>query len=375
MASESKTTVDLSADCLRIDGLEITDSDVIEYIDGREEQSPEEVVRLAIRMGVSTLRLSETTEDMEYVRHEFDKINRDFEDQIEDLQDDLENWFDDEEGDFAELIDDTFGKDGDIVEEVFDHTKDGTPMGKLYNDFEKKLKQLREDLIRQDEREDVQQETTIKGEIFQEDLVDLLGDGIRKVDELHFSGEEYGQLDDRFVGDFVITLGETGQDIVIEAKDVSRITKPTIKKELDEGMENRGADYGILVLKNQDAASDFLGGFREFDQKMLYVAISDEDSDTYDKRLLNLAYEWARMRTLSSQFDTGDEVDPELIQNKISEIEDSISEFRNIRTQCSNIESAREEIEKQLNEIQEKVVDEIEEILDEINIEEEAATG
>jgi len=355
--------------------LEITDSDVIEYIDGREDQSPEEVVRLAIRMGVSTLRLSETTEDMEYVRYEFDKINREFEDQIEDLQNDLEDWFDDEEGDFAELIDETFGKDGDIVNEVFDHTKDGTPMGELYNDFEKKLKQLREDLIRQDEREDVQQETTIKGEIFQEDLTDLLGDVVRKADELHFSGEEYGQLDDRFVGDFVITLGETSQDIVIEAKDVSRINKPTIKEELDEGIENRGADYGILVLKNQDAASDFLGGFREFDQKMLYVAISDEDSDTYDKRLLNLAYEWARMRTLSSQFDTGDEVDPELIQNKISEIEDSISEFRNIRTQCSNIESAREEIEKQLNEIQEKVVDEIEEILDEINIEEEAATG
>ena len=375
MASESKTTVDLSADRLRIDGLEITDSDVIEYIDGREDQSPEEVVRLAIRMGVSTLRLSETTEDMEYVRYEFDKINREFEDQIEDLQNDLEDWFDDEEGDFAELIDETFGKDGDIVNEVFDHTKDGTPMGELYNDFEKKLKQLREDLIRQDEREDVQQETTIKGEIFQEDLTDLLGDVVRKADELHFSGEEYGQLDDRFVGDFVITLGETSQDIVIEAKDVSRINKPTIKEELDEGIENRGADYGILVLKNQDAASDFLGGFREFDQKMLYVAISDEDSDTYDKRLLNLAYEWARMRTLSSQFDTGDEVDPELIQNKISEIEDSISEFRNIRTQCSNIESAREEIEKQLNEIQEKVVDEIEEILDEINIEEEATTG
>lgn len=375
MASESKTAVDLSADRLRIDGLEITNSDVIEYIEGREDQSPEEVVRLAIRMGVSTLRLSETTEDMEYVRHEFDKINREFEDQIEDLQDDLEDWFDDEEGDFAELIDDTFGKDGDIVEEVFDHTKDETPMGKLYNDFEKKFKQLREDLIRQDERKDVQQETTIKGEIFQDDLADLLGDVVRKADELHFSGEEYGQLDDRFVGDFVITLGETSQDIVIEAKDVSQITKPTIKEELDEGMENRGADYGLLVLKNQDAASDFLGGFREFDQKMLYVAISDEDSDTYDERLFNLAYEWARMRTLSSQFDTDDEVDPELIQNKISEIEDSISEFRNIRTQCGNIESAREKIEQQLDEIQEKVEDEIEEILNEINIEEEAATG
>jgi len=369
MASESKTTIDLEADRLRIDGLEITDNEVIEYVQDREGQTPEDVVRLAIRTGVSTLRVSETTKDMEYVRHEFDKINRDFEDQIEDLQEDLKGWFDEEEGDFAEIIDKTFGEDGDIIDRVFDHTNDGTPMGKLYNDFEKKLKDLRDDLIRQEATENIEQQTTIKGEVFQKDLENLLGDVIRKTDEVRFSGEEYGQLADRIVGDFVITLDETRQDIVIEAKDVSQITKPKIKEELNEGMENRGADYGILILKNNDAASDFLGSFREFDQRMLYVAISDEDSDTYDKRILNLAYEWARMRTLSSQFDTGDEIDLEKIQTKITEIEDSISQFRKIRTKCRNIENARKEIESELTDIEEKVEDQIQEILREINIE------
>ena len=369
MASESKPAVDLEPDRLQIDGLEITDNEVIEYIEEREDQTPEDVVRLAIRIGVSTLRVSETTEDMEYVRHEFHKINQDFENQIEELQGELEAWFDKEEGDFAQVIDNTFGEDGDIIEEVFDHRNDATPIGKFYDDLEEKLKDLREDLIRLDEREDVEQQTTIKGEIFQEDLANLLGDVARKSDEVHFTGEEYGQLDDRIVGDFVVTLGETGQDIVIEAKDVSQTTKPEIKEELDEGMENRGADYGILVLKNQDAASDFLGSFREFDQQMLYVAISDQESDKYDKRILNLAYEWARMRTLSSQFDTDDEVDPEKIQTKIAEIEDSIGEFRKIRTYCGNIESARQDIEDQLDDIEGKVEDEINELLDEINVE------
>lgn len=371
MASESKIGVDLQPDRLLINSLEMSDADVIEYIEERENQTPEEVIKLAIRIGISTLRLSETTEDVEYVRNEFNKINRDFEDQIEDLQEDLDNWFDEEEGDFAEVINNTFGEDGDIIENVFDHTNDSTPLGKMYDDFDRKIKDLREDLIRQDEREDVEQQTPIKGDIFQKDLKNLLGDVSRKSDEIHFTGEEYGQRDDRFVGDFVVTLGETGQEIVIEAKDVLKITKPTIKKELNEGMENRGADYGILVLKNQDAASNFLGSFREFDQQMLYVAISDKDSDTYDKRILNLAYEWARMRTLSSQFDTSDDVDPEKIQHKIAEIEDSISKFRDIRTQCNNIEGARQKIEDQLDDIEEKVEDEIEEILSEINIEED----
>lgn len=146
----------------------------------------------------------------------------------------------------------------------------------------------------------------------------------------------------------MLTLGETRQDIVIEAKDVSQITKPTIKEQLEEGMRNRGADYGVLVLKNEDAASDFLSAFREFDQQMLYVAISDEESDTYDRRMLNLALEWARIRTLSAQFDTDDSVDPEVISAKISEIEDAINQFRNIRSQCTNIKKARKKSRRNL---------------------------
>lgn len=375
MSTEGKSAVDVDSDRLRIDGLEITNNDVIEYVTEREDQTPDEVIRLAIRIGISTLRLSETTVDMEYVRHEFAKINHDFAEQISELEDDLDEWFDEEEGDFAAVIENTFGKNGDIIDEVFDHTNDSTPMGKLYKDFEEKLRNLREELIKQEAREGVEQQTTIKGERFQEDLESMLGSIVRKVDEIHSTGDEYGQLDDRLVGDFVITLGETGQDIVIEAKDVSQLTKPSIKEELIEGMENRGADYGILVLKNQDAASEFLGTFREFDQRMLYVAISDEESETYDRRLLNLAYEWARMRTLSSRFDMGDEVDPERIQNKVAGIEEAIGEFRKIRTQCSNIETAREKIEEQLESIQNGIEDEIEVILNELDVGEDIATG
>jgi len=98
---------------------------------------------------------------------------------------------------------------------------------------------------------------------------------------------------------------------------------------------------------------------------MLYIAISDEDTDEYDLRLLELAYEWARMRTISEQLDVTDEVDPERIQTLVDEAESEIDKFRNIRTQCSNIESARRNIEQELDEIQ----DEVEERLDKINSE------
>ncbi|MFB6188071.1 MAG: DUF2130 domain-containing protein [Halobacteriaceae archaeon] len=366
MATEPQPTIQVESNSLVIENLEITDEDVIEYISEREDKPPEEIIRLALRVGVSTLRLSETTEDMEYVRHEFDKINTEFQDKIEALEEDMEEWFDEEDGDFANIIENTFGKDGDVVDDVFDHTNDDTPMQQLYSDIEEELEKIREKIVERDTRQAVEQQTTIKGENFEDDLDELLAQTIRKADELQRTGEKRGQLDDRFVGDFVITLGETNQDILIEAKNVSNLSKPQIREELEEGIQNRGADYGILVLKNEEAASNYLGAFREFDQQMLYVAISDEETEEYDTRLLNLAYEWARMRTLSSQLDSGDDVDIETIQTKVNEVEDAISNFQNIRTQCTNIRKARDKIEKKLDSIEDDIEDDLDAITREI---------
>jgi hypothetical protein len=370
MAAEHESAVEVNENSITIDQLKVADNEVVDYIHNHSEKPPEEVLELALRVGVSTLHLSETSEEVEFVRREFDKVSQDFENEIDELRDELDDWFDEDDGDFSELLDQTFGKDGDVVDEVFNHNDEDTPLGDLYNDIEEKLQDLRDEVLEQKARGEVEQKTRIKGEIFEDDLHKLLGDITRKADEVERTGEDYGQRTDRFVGDFVVTLGETGQEIVIEAKDQSNLNKPEIKRELEDGIENRGADYGILVLKNEDAASDFLGAFREFDQRMLYTAISDKDTESYDRRLLNLTYEWARMRTLSEQYDTEEEVDPEKIQSKIAEVEDSIEEFRNIRTECSNIEDARENIEQQLKEIENDVEDQIEEITGELNISE-----
>jgi len=282
---------------------------------------------------------------------------------VDDLRTELEGWFDGEEGEFSEIIDDTFGKNGDIVDEVFDHTDGDTPIGRLYHDIEEELQTLREKFIEEEARDEVVEETTKKGGEFEDDLEDLLGDVVQKSDTVRRTGDEHGQLDDRFIGDFVVTLGETQQDIVIEAKNVSQISKPDIREELEEGMQNRGADYGVLVLRDEEASPKSLGSFSEFGDSMLYVAISDEDSDRYDLRILELAYEWARMRTISSQLDVTDEVNPETVQTMIDEAEDEIDRFKNVRTQCTNIKKARKSIEGELDEIE----DEIEEKLDVIN--------
>jgi len=242
MSQQTNSIVEITDEKLSIENAEIDDKDVVEYFSEKEEGSAEELLRLSVKVGVSTLRLSETSEDVEYIRHEFEKINRDLQGEIDDLRDELEDWFDQDDGEFSELLEETFGKDGEIVEEVFDHTRDGTPIARLYSDIQDELQELRDKFIEQETRQEVEEKTTIKGKNFEDDLEEILPDIVRKSDEIRRTGDEHGELDDRFVGDFVVTIGETQQNIVIEAKNVSQITKPKLKEELKEGMENRDAD-------------------------------------------------------------------------------------------------------------------------------------
>lgn len=159
MATDQTFTIE--DDRIVVEQFEITDSDVVEFVKSRDEP-PAEALRLALRVGVSTIRLSDTTEELEFVRHEFDKLNREMEDELNEFRDDLESWFDEENGDFASIINDHFGENGRLVNKVFDPTNDGSPLEKLRSEIERELQDMRDSLLEEDVRETVEQETTKK---------------------------------------------------------------------------------------------------------------------------------------------------------------------------------------------------------------------
>lgn len=103
MSQQEESSVELTDESLRIQNLEIEDEDVIDYLSDNDDRPLEELIRLSIKVGVSNLRLSDTSKEVEYIRHEFDKINRDLKEEIDELRDELDGWFDGEEGDFSEL--------------------------------------------------------------------------------------------------------------------------------------------------------------------------------------------------------------------------------------------------------------------------------
>lgn len=86
MTPESRVSV--TENEIIIGELAIEDPDNIQYLTSREE-TPAETVRHELHVGVSTFRLSDTTEKAEFVRNGFAKMNDEVETDLDEFRDEL----------------------------------------------------------------------------------------------------------------------------------------------------------------------------------------------------------------------------------------------------------------------------------------------
>uniref|UniRef100_UPI0035B1972C hypothetical protein n=1 Tax=Flavobacterium sp. TaxID=239 RepID=UPI0035B1972C len=128
------------------------------------------------------------------------------------------------------------------------------------------------------------QKTAIKGRSFENELLSYLEEVAKPLNDIvEFTGDfaEDGTLSKK--GDFIYTLN-SGQSILIEAKDRELGVKPSIDY-LKEGMERRGKKFSILTFKyeNQLPKSVDLMGFYESNKILT------------SKEYLKFAIQWARI--------------------------------------------------------------------------------
>ncbi|WP_135304868.1 V-type ATP synthase subunit I [Haloarcula amylovorans] len=388
MATTNSIQVDTATDRVEVQELTIHDSDLAEYLSQFEEHDREREITRALRVGATTLELADTSKEVEFVKREFAEMEEAFNEEIDEVREELEDNFGDdgqvatllethlgdegklqrhlddalgEDGEFVQRLDDELGEDGQRFQEALDPDRDGTPINRLKeflreevrSELRDEIRELQEKLEREDAAEEMRQQTPLKGEDFEEDLEALLDDLAYGTNNMvEYTGETEGALSGRQIGDFVFTLGDTDQRIVIEAKSEQNYTQPKIKEELAEAIENRDADYGIFVSECESYVPDKVGYLHEFDNEMLVVCLSADEDDSIDARLLNIAHNWARMRTVQAHVDTGDSLDTEIIQTQVSEVRDTIDRFQTVRTKCTDIKSTAQDIDDLLSEIQ-----------------------
>jgi hypothetical protein len=399
MATEGVPRIEVDGDRAHVTDVEITDSTVVEYLQQfDDDEEREDAFVRALRVGVTTMDLAETSQQEEYVERKFTEMQRDLQEEIDRIEDEVEEKFGDEghvprifenhlgqdghlkqhiedafseDGPFTERLDEELGEDGERIQEALDPDTEGTPTYRLKRTLQDQIQDLRDKIEEQataeEKEEEIRQQTTLKGDDFEDTVENILSNLVYNTsNEVEYTGDTIGEISGRKVGDFVITLNDTGQRIVVEAKSDSGYSQRDIKEELADAVENRDADYGIIVFESESYIPNKVGYFHEFDSERLSVALKETDDDDVEPGFLRIAYNWGRTRAVQGYVDSGTAFDPEAIQNAVSEVSDSIDRFSTVRKKTTSIRKTANEIDEELEEIEGEVKSELADIRTEI---------
>lgn len=400
MSSEGTFQCRFQEDRVSITSFEVTDPEITEYLrQFDDEQERQDALRRALQIGVTTMDLAETSRQEEFVERKFSDMQRELQDEIERIEREVEETFGDDghvpqifathlgddgqleqrieeafadDGPFKQRLDEELGANGERIQDALDPDREGTPTYRLKQSLQDQIERLRDKIEEEQTAEEteqrVRQQTTLKGDDFEERVDSILSDLVYGTsNELEYTGERVGELDNRKVGDFVITLNGTGQRIVVEAKSDSGYNQPDIKEELEEAIENRDADYGIIVFECESYIPNKIGYFHEFDSTRLSVALSEDDEDGVEPGFLRIGFNWAATRAIQGYADTDSAFDPEVVQNSIDEVQDTISRFSTIRSKTTSIRRTANDIDEELDEIESQAKSELTDIRTELH--------
>ena len=403
MATQQVAQITVNTDHLEVTDLKITDSEVIDYLNQYDPDEQLEAFNRALRVGVLTVGLAGTSQEEEFVKRSFEEMRRDFVDEIERIEREVENKFGEDgsvpkvfeehlgpdgeikrhleeafgdDGIFVECLDNELGADGERFREALDPDDKGTPTYRLRKSILDEIKSLRDKIEAQtteaETHEEIVKKTPLKGEEF-EGIVHQLLSGLvyGTSDEVSYTANREGDLDGREVGDFVVTLNDTGQRIVVEAKSNQGYSQRDIKEELSAAIENRNADYGIIVFECESYIPNKVGYFHEFDDERLTISLSQNEEDEIDPAFLSIGFNWARTRVIQKHADADSTLDPERIQTAVTEITDSIGRFSTIRRKSTRIKGITDEIDTELSSIESDIKSRLADIRMEIQASEE----
>jgi hypothetical protein len=379
VATAQNVTVDLESNEVRIDSLSVHDEELASFISDAPGE-PEAAVERALRVGASTLELADTTREVEYVRREFDSLREAFADEVEEVEQEFEHAFGDdgefegrlddvfgEDGEFADRLDEQFGEEGEVIQRALDPDVEGSPTNRLRRMIREELTELREKLEHEAGAEEERKLSHRSGYDFEDVVEELLADATYNTsDDVQRTAETEGELPGRDVGDFVYTIGETGQRIAIEAKSVEGYTRPKIDEEMTDAIENRDADFGVFISECESFVPDTVGYFQPYDDYVC-VSLSAERDDEVEPSFLRIALSWARTRAIQGYVDAGDDLDPEEVQSRVDAVRDELDRISNAKRKCTEMQSTADDIKGLLDELRSDVIVELDGITTELS--------
>jgi hypothetical protein len=354
--SGMKIRLESDGKTIRITDFFIIDQDLHRELQEMEEANREEYLERVIKVGTQGIRRMNISGEVDFVEKQLNKLEESLESKID------------------EHMKSYFGEEGAIDTKLASGIE--TPFVQLKEEVKKSIDDLRVAVITQNAAEEARQEiteqTTLKGYDFEDNCEIILDNFISSLhngDQGERTTNKPGEIGTT-TGDYTITTKDN-KIISLETKSYKNLlTFEKIFENLERGMTNRKAQYGILVSRNKEALPKSCGIFNEPRQNMLICALGSEKTEI-EPKILELAYQWARMRVV--QKNTLKEQEIHAIVNSITELEQDLKDFTQIQAQCTEIGKSTDKIREISDELRGKIKSKITQIQRAFNeLEEEA---
>lgn len=367
-----RVRVDEKRGVVSITDFSMSDREVVEYFASQDPGLYEDRLEVAIRTGVLALKSTYVGERVDYVKKEFERLKTDLEKQMNETVRGIDGYLGNdgtmprlmkayvgEEGEVFKVMERYIGEGGEVsgmakkmaeewadtLRQSMDPRNEQSPLHYMHQDILDRLNTM----VKGIGGKDIEQKTPLKGQKFEEYCRSELGELTHVIgDTLEDTSKTTGSVANSKKGDLVATVAGTDARIVIEVKNVTEMSEREASDVLDDSMENRGADFGLLVMKNVEAFSKSMGRFHEFNStNKLAVALGSksDDDNIIHREILLIAYKWARARVAANSLETGT-VDAKAMAEKMKKVKDSLSKLSYIKGKATTIKNTADDIHR-----------------------------
>jgi hypothetical protein len=390
-----KSAVQVLPDRLVVEDLVVEDECAVRVVREREQagDDPAKTVTDAVEIGARVLDREQAAANAEYVRTEFEKaateIDRQFSEKArtvaEHFGQKVDEVFGEESGQLAkefeklfsdgstasvqnrvrELVAEAMAKSREDLVRQFSAADGSNPladfkastvrelhrMAEILTGMQEQVVALRSEKEKLEELEEERERGTAKGRTFEELVAEAVEEiALGQGDVAEAVGDVKGATGK--TGDVVVCIDAAGGPargrIVFEAKN-AKLSTPEARKELESGMKERDADFGVLVVPGDEKLPAKWKDLREYDGDKLVVTFDPDDGNGV---ALDVGYRLARARVLLRRAG-GEGVDAAAVQDRVQRAVAALEDVRRVKSQLTgaetSIENARDILDAMAN--------------------------
>jgi hypothetical protein len=386
----SEAIIDVEGSDVIIKVLRIEDPELSTYLVGLDEETRITFVKRALKVGVEVLQMMDTTARVDYVRGEFDRMQREIDTELDKVFSDqgllpgMLDRFLGEDGALKRALEAHFGERGSVIYKILNPDDESTPLGKFRKHLQQELDADREGtafhklkktmdagfrdvliaLSAAEATAEEREKGTAKGGDFETYIYETLDVIARDFeDTVEFVGNDEGSLGK--VGDVLIRvnprdIGNMDRNIVVEAKNrsIALSGKNSFLKELDSAKKNRSAHYAIGAV-HESKVPAACGCFRRYDGGKIICNVLVDDHPL----ALEIAYKVARAELVLSTLREKVKLDPSQVTEKILAIQGQLDTLRSVKSALTGATGKINDAKNDLQKMEASIREAINEIL------------